>query len=112
MLVNGYKLQDETTGVMLRVVRCVFLGRNEIYQVQDDANNRTFALKILSSGLRNDEISVRQFTQAAIMWMGLGAHPFLIKAHSVGFIDGRPYLVLDYVDGPPLRDVLHLGTIP
>lgn len=63
----------------------------------------TWAVKTFQDRyLANREI-VEHFVREAIAWMELPRHDNVVFAHYVSLISGRPYLFLEYVDGPNLR---------
>ncbi|MFW5846398.1 MAG: serine/threonine-protein kinase [Planctomycetota bacterium] len=39
-------------------------------------------------------------------------HPSIVRVHDYGEIDGRPYIVMDYIDGFPLSDYIKQRTEP
>ncbi len=47
-------------------------------------------------------IRVSRFAAECRIWAQLGEHPNIVRAHSVEIIDGRPYVVLELVQGGDL----------
>ncbi|SHM54155.1 diguanylate cyclase (GGDEF) domain-containing protein [Cryptosporangium aurantiacum] len=56
------------------------------------------------------EAAERAFRREAAL-LACVAHPGLARVHEVGTADGRPYLVMDLVDGDRLADVLADGAL-
>ena len=61
------------------------------------------ALKTLRSELLRSRIRVSRFAAECRLWVQLGEHPNIVRAHSVEVIDGRPYVVLELIQGGDLN---------
>jgi diguanylate cyclase (GGDEF)-like protein len=84
------------------------LGRGAqtvVYRVRRGADE--YALKVLLTSSGDDE-SVELFRREAATLACVG-HPGIVKVHDVGVVDGRPYLVMDLVEGRRLSDVIADG---
>ncbi|MFG1924200.1 diguanylate cyclase [Cryptosporangium sp. NPDC048952] len=57
-----------------------------------------------------DDAGERAFRREAAL-LACIAHPGLARVHEVGSADGRPYLIMDLVEGDRLTDVLHDGPL-
>ena len=77
-------------------------GMGEVYRARDTRLNRPVAIKFLSSELA-DESARRRFQQEARTASALN-HPHILTVHDVGELEGRQYLVSEFVDGGTLRD--------
>ena len=67
-----------------------------------------YALKVRK---REDDPSTRpQFRREATTLARL-RHPVLPRVRSAGTVGGRPYLVMEYIDGRPLSEVLEAGPL-
>jgi serine/threonine-protein kinase len=93
------------------------LGRGTsgvVYKAHDPKLDRLVALKILRPELVSlDEsgVSLKQrFHQEAVA-AGRLTHPAIVAVHDVGEADGRPFMVMEYIDGGTLADLL-LGGRP
>jgi serine/threonine protein kinase len=82
-------------------------GMADVYRAHDQVTGDDVAVKVL-----------RASDPAADRWQGreqaaLGRldHPALVRLRATGVTDGRPYLVLDLVDGRPLADILRDGPL-
>jgi serine/threonine protein kinase/beta-lactam-binding protein with PASTA domain len=90
-------------------------GMADVYQGVDTRLGRVVAIKLLKSDLANDpnfEARFRQEAQASARM----AHPTIVRIYDAGEeegIDGngnqirRPYIVMEFVKGVVLRDLLH-----
>jgi serine/threonine protein kinase len=85
------------------------LGRSalgEIYEVLHDTFGSRYALKILDANLCHRADALRRFEQEAQLLLGL-RHPSLPRALARGVAqDGRPYFVMELLQGEDLRAVL------
>jgi Tol biopolymer transport system component/predicted Ser/Thr protein kinase len=77
-------------------------GMGSVYKAVDTKLNRPVAIKFLSSDLADAEAR-RRFQREAQMASSLN-HPHIVTVYDAGEIDGRQYLVTEYVDGGTLRD--------
>lgn len=80
-------------------------GMSLVYVVSDHmgvAGRKVVALKTLRGELLGSRIRVKRFATECRLWAQLGEHPNIVRAHSVEVIDGRPYVVLELVQGGDL----------
>jgi Tol biopolymer transport system component/predicted Ser/Thr protein kinase len=77
-------------------------GMGDVFLAHDTRLNRPVALKFLSSDLA-DESARRRFQQEAKMASALN-HPHILTVHEAGEMDGRQYLVTEFIDGGTLKD--------
>jgi eukaryotic-like serine/threonine-protein kinase len=77
-------------------------GMGTVYLAVDTKLNRRVAIKLLSDDLA-DAAARRRFQREAQLASSLN-HPHILTVHDVGELDGRQYLVTEYVDGGTLRD--------
>jgi eukaryotic-like serine/threonine-protein kinase len=87
-------------------------GMAEVYRAQGvrpTGFTSDVALKGLLEGLEDRESSARQFRHEAEV-SGYLNHPNIARALDLERIQGRLYLVLEYVDGVSLRAVMHAMT--
>ncbi len=66
---------------------------------------RRVAIKRLTKEVAGDDKAVRALLDEGHM-QGLVSHPNVVPIHEVTLIEGRYHLIMDYVDGPDLADVL------
>ena len=77
-------------------------GMGVVYRALDTKLNRPVAVKVLSNELA-DAVARRRFQREAQMASSLN-HPHILTVHDAGEIEGRQYLVTEYIDGGTLRD--------
>ena len=87
----------------------------EVYQAHDLKLGRDVALKLLSPALATSHEHLLRFEREARASSALN-HPHICAVYDVGQApeaDGRPYLVMEHVDGEPLSAQLaREGRIP
>lgn len=87
-----------------------FLGGRmaEVYRARDVHLGRTVAFKILSdAGLADSEAKERLLAEARLT--GNLSHDNITAYYDYGEVDGRPYLVLEYVSGGSLGEAIREG---
>jgi diguanylate cyclase (GGDEF)-like protein len=92
------------------------LGRgaqSTVYRVlrPGETGSTQYALKILDRALTDSDGALAAFHREAALMASVD-HPGLTRVHEVGVAEGRPYLVMDLVDGISLADVLAAGAMP
>jgi serine/threonine protein kinase len=73
-----------------------------VYRALDTRLNRVVAIKFLSTDLA-DAAARRRFQREAQTVSSLN-HPHILTVHDAGEVDGRQYLVTEFVDGGTLKD--------
>jgi len=88
------------------------LGRGTsgvVYKAQDPKLDRLVAMKILRpelASLEESGVELKQrFHQEAVA-AGRLTHPAIIAVHDVGEAEGRPFMVMEYIEGGTLADLL------
>ena len=80
-------------------------GMSLVYVVNDHLGGsgpQVVALKTLRRELLRSRIRIGRFAAECRLWVQLGDHPNVVRAHSVEIIDGRPYVVLELIQGGDL----------
>ena len=77
----------------------------EVYLAHDRHLDRPVALKVLSSELSRDPSFVERFRREAQAAADL-SHPNIVAIYDWGQEHGTYFIVMEYIDGHPLRDVL------
>jgi serine/threonine protein kinase/Tol biopolymer transport system component len=77
-------------------------GMGTVYRALDTKLNRPAAIKFLSDGIA-DAAARTRFQREAQTASSLN-HPHILTVYDAGEIDGRQYLVTEFVDGGTLRD--------
>lgn len=80
-------------------------GMATVYRATDLRLNRIVALKILAGTLANDPNFVERFIHEARATAAL-MHPNVVAVHDQGLALGFPFLVMEYVPGRTIREVL------
>ena len=76
-------------------------GRGVVYLAKPKDSDRLVALKVLSLTALPSAVSVERFQREARSVSKL-EHPRIVQIQSLQHDLGRPFLVMDYVDGPSL----------
>jgi serine/threonine protein kinase len=80
-------------------------GMSLVYVASDQSGGpgpQVVALKTLRNELLRSRILISRFAAECRLWVQLGEHPNIVRAHSVEIIDGRPYVVLELIQGGEL----------
>ncbi|RSN41647.1 Stk1 family PASTA domain-containing Ser/Thr kinase [Streptomyces sp. WAC 04229] len=87
-------------------------GMAEVYHAHDTRLGRQVAVKTLRADLARDPSFQARFRREAQSAASLN-HPAIVAVYDTGedYIDGVsiPYIVMEYVDGSTLRELLHSG---
>ena len=113
----GLKAADRAPVLYGRYEVLSELGRGTsgvVYKAHDPKLDRLVAMKILRPELVSFEESgvglKQRFHQEAVA-AGRLTHPAIIAVHDVGEAEGRPFIVMEYIEGGTLADLL-LGGQP
>lgn len=80
-------------------------GMANVYLARDTILDRNVAIKVLRGDLSTDEKFVRRFQREALSASSL-SHPNIVEIYDVGEDDGDYYIVMEYVDGKNLKQLL------
>ncbi len=86
-------------------------GMGVVYKARQQSLNRLVALKLLISQLASSEEFVARFEREAKVIASVN-HPNVVQVYDFGKDDGLLYLVMEYVDGPTLEDVMKKKDMP
>lgn len=88
-------------------------GFGQVWHARREADGERVAVKVLHLELVRSIDALTRFQRELDAIQRL-QHPNVVSALDHGTLsDGRPYLVLEYIEGPSLRDVIHdRGAIP
>src|SRR5580765_8580249 len=86
-------------------------GMGEVFRATDTRLRRTVAVKLLLGQGPADPIKRERFEREAHAASALN-HPNICTVYDVGEADGRPYLVMECLDGETLRARLTRGPLP
>ena len=101
MIVKGSKINDR-----YQIIKTLGEGgMANVYLAHDTILDRNVAVKVLRGDLASDEKFVRRFQREALSASSL-SHPNIVEMYDVGEDDGQYYIVMEYVDGKSLKQVL------
>ena len=101
MITKGQKINER-----YEIIRAIGEGgMANVYLGYDTILDRNVAIKILRGDLSNDEKFVRRFQREALSASSL-AHPNIVEMYDVGEDDGLYYIVMEYVDGKTVKQLL------
>ena len=87
-------------------------GMADVYLARDQLLNRRVAVKVLSPTFAADPAFVERFRREAQAAASLN-HPNIVAVYDWGQEDDTSFIVMEYVNGRTLRDVLHrYSTLP
>jgi eukaryotic-like serine/threonine-protein kinase len=87
-------------------------GMAAVYLAHDAELERPVAVKVLAEHLANDDAFRQRFLREARMAAKL-SHPNVVHVYDQGDEDGRPFIVMEYVEGMTLGDELRRsGPLP
>lgn len=84
-------------------------GHADVYRAFDEKTCRTVAVKIPRKSMMSDPLSRARFIREAKTTAALD-HPNIVQMLDVGEADFSPYLVVEYLEGTPLSEILAEGT--
>jgi len=79
-------------------------GMAVVWRAQDTQLERPVAIKVIADSLAADPEFRRRFEREARAAAAV-SHPHVVKLFDYGLEDDRPYLVMEYVDGPNLAEL-------
>lgn len=80
-------------------------GMANVYLAEDIILQRKVAVKILRMDLQKEPQTLARFQREALATSEL-SHPNIVMVLDVGTDHGLPYMVMEYVDGPDLKDYI------
>jgi serine/threonine protein kinase/Tfp pilus assembly protein PilF len=96
----------------LEILECLGRGgMGVVYKARQPRLNRLVALKILARDKEQDGQFAERFTREAQTLARLN-HPNIVTVHDFGEAGGHCYLVMEFVDGLNLRQLLLAGKMP
>src|SRR5688572_25459774 len=82
-------------------------GMGTVWKARHLRLQRLVAVKFLAEGLLGQKEFIARFEREAQVLARL-SHPRIVAVHDFGTEEGRPYIVMEYVLGRPLSDVVPL----
>lgn len=84
-------------------------GMAVVYKARDRALGRIVAVKMLHDSLTSDEGFLQRFQQEAYAAANL-SHPNIVTIHDIGQDNHRHYIVMEFVEGQTLKQVIRKET--
>src|SRR5436190_9388108 len=84
-------------------------GMGEIFRAEDSELGRVVAVKVLAERFSRDPSLRQRFTREALAAARLSGDPSTVTIYDVGEWEGRPFIVMEHVDGGSLEDRLSSG---
>jgi predicted Ser/Thr protein kinase len=81
-------------------------GMGEVYRATDTVLGRTVAIKLLDERHASDETVRKRFTREALAAARVSSEPGIVMIFDVGENDGRPFIVMEYLPGGTLQEVI------
>ena len=80
-------------------------GMGIVYRARDPRLGRNVAIKMLTEGFSGNPEMLKRFYQEASQTSALN-HPNIVIVFEAGDEDGKPYIVMQYIEGDPLDKIL------
>ena len=85
-------------------------GMATVYRARQISMNRVVAVKVLPRQFLNDETYMQRFTREVKIVAEL-EHRNIVPVHDYGEDDGQPYIVMRYMSGGSVDDLLRVGAL-
>ena len=86
-------------------------GMGVVYRAHDEVLDRDVALKVVGKGTVVEKSSRENLLHEARAASAL-SHPNICTIHEVGEFDGEPYMVMELVEGKPLKALIGSSGLP
>jgi len=86
-------------------------GMGVVYKALDTHLHRTVAIKVLPAEAVADPVRRQRFIQEARAASALD-HPNIVTIHDIAETDGQHFIVMQYIAGKTLRELLRRGGLP
>lgn len=80
-------------------------GMAHVYRAVSIATRRSVAVKVLKEEYAGEAEFLRRFEHEAKAILHF-SHPNIVRAYGIGQYDGLPYIIMEYVQGKTLKDIL------
>src|SRR5207248_1718597 len=86
-------------------------GMGEVYRARDTRLNRTVAIKVLPTDLKDDVRLLERFEREA-QAIAAVPHPHICTIFDVSRVNGVNFIVMEYLEGETLASRLASGPLP
>src|SRR3954447_690540 len=87
-------------------------GMSTVYRAFDQRLERQVAIKLMNREIATDSQQLERFRREARAVAQL-SHPHIVRVIDAGEDHGRPYIVLEYVEGETLKNrIRRMGRLP
>jgi eukaryotic-like serine/threonine-protein kinase len=86
-------------------------GMGEVFRARDHDLPRDVAIKFLADRFSSDPVRLTRFSREARAASSLN-HPNIVTIHEVGQASGLSFIVMEFVEGCTLRQLLHDQPLP
>lgn len=83
-------------------------GMSIVYLAEQEKLSRKVALKVMASNLLDDPTFKERFVKEGRTVARLN-HPNIVTIYDIGQAEGHPYLAMEYVEGPNLKECIGRG---
>jgi len=108
----GQTLRSSTGTREYKVLEVKKGGFGAVYVARSERSGITYALKTFQARYLWSDADRERFEREAVTWVMLERHPHIVAAHWAERIEGFPCLVLEYVPGGDLGQLLGRGPLP
>lgn len=84
-------------------------GMSEVYEALDIISRKVVAVKMIREDVMKNPVNFKRFQNEATIAASL-RHINIVQVFNHGTIEGRPYIINEYISGQTLKDVLDLNT--
>jgi len=87
-------------------------GMGAVYKGFERALDRTVAVKTLGDDVAGNPDYLERFHREARAACRVQNHPHVVSIHALGTHEGRPYIVMEFVEGESLATLVAGGPLP
>jgi serine/threonine protein kinase/tetratricopeptide (TPR) repeat protein len=85
-------------------------GMGQVYLAEDTRLGRDVALKLVPDSIRGNVSTRERLLREATAASRLN-HTNIVSLYDIGEADGRDYIVMEYVEGRPLTEIIEAGNV-